>query len=255
MAASPDPSRPPEPGVPPDEAEARRAMAPSSCPPALWAGFSDPTRWHDVLEGYARSTQLAVALVDPTGRLLGQCRNPQPVWSLVRAAQPAGAGASVLSVPRAALHGARRRPAHRAARADAGSGRVGPCGGAALRGGECLAVLLAGQGFDQFPESLPLDRLARACGVAPHPLWQLGPPAAPRRPRAPPGLQRAPGHLRPGRPPGPLRRPPGTAAGGRHARPQPGGGGPHRGPRPRDGRPQRLERGRSVPSILPCWAA
>ena len=71
--------------------------------PALCAELLDPTRWHDVLEGYARSTQLAVALVDPTGHLLGRCHNPQPVWSLVRAAQPAGR-VSVLPVPRAALH-------------------------------------------------------------------------------------------------------------------------------------------------------
>ena len=38
--------------------------------------------------------------------------------------------------------------------------------------GACLGVLLAGQVFDS-PRVVPLDRLARACGVAPHALWQL----------------------------------------------------------------------------------
>ena len=173
MAASPDPSRPPEPGVPPDEAGAA-GHGPVVLSPALCAELLDPTRWHDVLEGYARSTQLAVALVDPTGRLLGQCHNPQPVWSLVRAAQPAGAGACLFCLspvpPCTALADALRtgQPVLTRDRAGLAHAAVPLC-----VEGECLAVLLAGQVFDQFPESLPLDRLARACGVAPHPLWQL----------------------------------------------------------------------------------
>ena len=173
MAASPDPSRPPEPGVPPDEAGAA-GHGPVVLSPALCAELLDPTRWHDVLEGYARSTQLAVALVDPTGRLLGQCHNPQPVWSQVRAAQPAGAGACLFCLspvpPCTALADALRtgQPVLTRDRAGLAHAAVPLC-----VEGECLAVLLAGQVFDQFPESLPLDRLARACGVAPHPLWQL----------------------------------------------------------------------------------
>src|ERR1700733_4656154 len=31
--------------------------------------------------------QLAVALTDPEGRLMGVCHNPQPVWSLAREAR------------------------------------------------------------------------------------------------------------------------------------------------------------------------
>ena len=158
--------------MPPDEAGAA-GHGPVVLSPALCAELLDPTRWHDVLEGYARSTQLAVALVDPTGRLLGQCHNPQPVWSLARGPARGRGRVSVLPVPVppcTALADALRtgQPVLTRDRAGLVHAAVPLC-----VEGECLAVLLAGQVFDQFPESLPLDRLARACGVAPHPLWQL----------------------------------------------------------------------------------
>jgi signal transduction histidine kinase len=40
------------------------------------------------LEKYARATNLAVALVDGDGQLLGQCINPQPTWRLLREQRP-----------------------------------------------------------------------------------------------------------------------------------------------------------------------
>jgi signal transduction histidine kinase len=171
MAASPDPSRPTPAGVPPD-ATGAAGHGPVVLSPAVRAELLDPTRWQDVLEGYARSTQLAVALVDPAGQLLGRCHNPQPVWSLARAAQPAGACLFCLPPlpPCTAVAEALRtgQPVLTRDQAGLAHAAVPLC-----VEGECLAVLLAGQVFDQFPESLPLDRLARACGLAPHPLWQL----------------------------------------------------------------------------------
>jgi hypothetical protein len=77
----------------PPEATGAAGHGPLVLSPAVRAELLDPTRWQDVLAGYARSTQLAVALVDPAGGRLGPCHNPQPVWSLARAAQPAIAGA------------------------------------------------------------------------------------------------------------------------------------------------------------------
>ena len=173
MAASPAPSPPPHAGGPPDASDAP-GSGPVVLSPAVRAELLDPTRWQDVLDGYARGTQLAVAMVDPAGHLLGQCHNPQPVWSLARVAQPAVAGACLFCLaplpPCTAVADALRtgQPVLTRDRAGLAHAAVPLC-----VEGECLAVLLAGQVFDQFPESLPLDRLARACGVAPHPLWQL----------------------------------------------------------------------------------
>src|SRR6185436_1485806 len=42
-----------------------------------------------------------------------------------------------------------------------------------LLGGQCLGALLTGQVFDQYPEQLPLDQLARKFGVAPQAVWQV----------------------------------------------------------------------------------
>jgi signal transduction histidine kinase len=142
--------------------------------PAVRAELLDPTRWQDVLDGYARSTQLAVAMVDPAGHLLGQCHNPQPVWSLARAAQPAVAGTCLFCLaplpPCTAVADALHtgQPMLTQDRAGLAHAAVPLC-----VEGECLGVLLAGQVFGQFPESLPLDRIAREFGVAPHLLWQL----------------------------------------------------------------------------------
>jgi ligand-binding sensor protein len=45
----------------------------------------DPLLWHSVLEEYALAMNLAVVLTDAQGRMLGECINPQPLWSLFNA--------------------------------------------------------------------------------------------------------------------------------------------------------------------------
>ena len=57
--------------------------------PGMRDALLDPELWHESLEAYAHTTNLAVALVDTAGRLLGTCINPQPTWSLL-ARQPDG---------------------------------------------------------------------------------------------------------------------------------------------------------------------
>jgi hypothetical protein len=57
-------------------------------PPAQRADLLDPVLWHDGLGKFARTTKLAVALADAEGHLLGQCINPQPLWSLLHANKP-----------------------------------------------------------------------------------------------------------------------------------------------------------------------
>src|ERR671914_2291524 len=56
--------------------------------PTLRSHVLDSAAWQEGLERYARATQLAVALVDVEGRLLGPCINPRPTWSLLRAHTP-----------------------------------------------------------------------------------------------------------------------------------------------------------------------
>src|SRR5215831_11958672 len=74
-------------------AENRKGQAPAptdtALPPALRATLLDPVLWRQILEPYAQAVQLAVALTDTHGRLLGACINPQPLWSLLRQKQPA----------------------------------------------------------------------------------------------------------------------------------------------------------------------
>src|SRR2546425_8267614 len=54
-------------------------------PPAIRADILDPALWQDGLTKYARGTNLAVALADAAGRLIGSTINPRPTWSLLHA--------------------------------------------------------------------------------------------------------------------------------------------------------------------------
>src|SRR5437588_9591154 len=54
-------------------------------PPAIRADLLDPALWQDGLAKYAHATNLAVALVDAAGRLIGEYINPRPTWSLLNA--------------------------------------------------------------------------------------------------------------------------------------------------------------------------
>src|SRR6266851_1520642 len=57
-------------------------------PPAIRAELLDPALWQNGLAKYARATNLAVALADAAGRLLGSAINPRPTWSLLHAKAP-----------------------------------------------------------------------------------------------------------------------------------------------------------------------
>src|SRR5712691_13495131 len=56
--------------------------------PAICADLLDPAHWQDGLAKYARGTNLAVALADAAGRLIGSTINPRPTWSLLHAKTP-----------------------------------------------------------------------------------------------------------------------------------------------------------------------
>src|SRR5579859_3583918 len=57
-------------------------------PSEVHAELLDPGGWSDVLETFARTMRVGVALADSEGHLLGACHNPQPVWTLAREARP-----------------------------------------------------------------------------------------------------------------------------------------------------------------------
>src|SRR5687767_7933644 len=56
--------------------------------PELIAELIAPQGWAEILEQYARTMRMAVALIDSNGQLVGSCHNPQPIWSLARNALP-----------------------------------------------------------------------------------------------------------------------------------------------------------------------
>ena len=152
-------------------------------PPAIRADLLDPVLWQDGLAKYARGTNLAVALTDAAGRLIGEYINPRPTWSLLHAKTPlisppsegaaVGVGCPFSPVP--------LQPCNCVADALARGGfvvardRTGLVHFAVplVLGEHPLGALVAGQVFDQYAEQLPLEQVAKAFGLPRHEVWQL----------------------------------------------------------------------------------
>src|SRR5262249_45586487 len=141
--------------------------------PDFRRGLLDPAAWQEGLEKYALAMHLAVALVEPDGRLLGPCLNPQRLWSLLRGGRPAAPGQcpfAILSL----------RPCTCAADAlRTGAGvktrdRIGLVHFAVplMLGGQKFGALIAGQVFDNYPEQLALELAAQRLGLSPGRIWQ-----------------------------------------------------------------------------------
>ena len=71
-------------------------------PPAIRADLLDPVNWQEGLATFARATNLAVALADPAGRLIGSTINPRPTWSLLHAKRSVGSRQKAEGSPEAA---------------------------------------------------------------------------------------------------------------------------------------------------------
>src|SRR5271166_4249697 len=142
-------------------------------PPATRADLLDPALWQDGLAKYARATNLAVALADAAGRLIGSTIDPRPTWSLLHAKTPRGVGCPFSLAP--------LQPCNCVADALARGGfvvardRTGLVHFAVplVLGEHPLGVLVAGQVFDQYPEQLALEQVARQLGLSPAPAWQV----------------------------------------------------------------------------------
>jgi signal transduction histidine kinase/ActR/RegA family two-component response regulator len=148
--------------------------------PALRQLLLDPAVWQEGLERYARATNLAVALVDADGRLLGQCINPRPTWSLLRAQSPPDADACpfclMLYHPRSYVAEALTKGGFRVTRDRTGLVHVTV---PLVLGDQVLGALVAGQVFDRYPEQLGLEHMARTCGLRPNQVWELARQEAP----------------------------------------------------------------------------
>ena len=134
----------------------------------------DPDGWHKVLETFAVTMRLAVALTDREGRLLGNCHNPQPTWRLAREAKPEGEGECpfCLAWPAScnAVEDALRTGSVVTVVDQAGLAHVAV---PLSMGGQPLGALIAGQVFNNYPEPLRLQRVARDFGISRPQLWQL----------------------------------------------------------------------------------
>ncbi len=138
------------------------------------AELLDVAEWGHVLESAARGTGLAVALTKVDGTLVGACHNAQPVWRLARQSNPPARGECpfclLVSRPCTAVTSALQtnEPVLVADQA-----RLTHVAIPLVLQGQTLGVVLAGQVFEQFPEQLPVEGIARHFGVSAQTLWQL----------------------------------------------------------------------------------
>jgi signal transduction histidine kinase len=164
---------------------------------ALRADLLDPVNWQEGLATFARATNLAVALADTAGRLIGEYINPRPTWSLLHAKTPkseVGGQKSEVGSPNSDFRPltsdfwpgcpfslAPLKPCNCVADALARGGfvvardRTGLVHFAVplVLDGHALGALVAGQVFDQYAEQLPLEQVAKQLGLSPAPAWQL----------------------------------------------------------------------------------
>jgi PAS domain S-box-containing protein len=138
------------------------------------ADLLDFDAWGTVLKMYGRTLRVAVALTDSDGLLLGKCYNPQPVWSLVRAAasdwNPGCPFCITKRVPCAAVADAVRTGTAVVVHDQAGLTHIAiPL----TLGKETLGAIIAGQVFDRYPEPLMLRRVAKDFGISAQELWEV----------------------------------------------------------------------------------
>ena len=134
----------------------------------------EPESWGKVLEVYARTVDMGVAIVDGDGRLVGRCHNPKAIWSMARAARPKWGPGCLFCLNSdqrcTAAEDARRTGALTVAMDDAGFVHVAV---PLLLDGNHLGTLLAGQAFDGYPQILKVEKVAKTFGLSPQNLWDL----------------------------------------------------------------------------------
>jgi two-component sensor histidine kinase/ligand-binding sensor protein len=134
----------------------------------------DPESWGNVLEVYARTVDMGVALIDHAGRLIGRCHNPKPLWRFARAARTDWGAGCIFCLNKdagcTAVADAQRTGALATAADSAGLVHVAV---PLSLNGQYQGAILAGQVFDRYPELLLLERVAKQFGLSPQTLWDL----------------------------------------------------------------------------------
>src|SRR5262245_27404271 len=155
--------------------QARAAPADTDLPPAFRAALLDPVLWRQTLEPYAQAVQLAVALTDPHGRLLGTCINPRPLWTLLRAKQPASPEECPFCLlPVRPCNGVEKALGKKAVVATHDWVGLTHFAVPLVLGDQPLGALIAGQVFDQYPDwrHLQLEHTAEKFALLPDIFWQ-----------------------------------------------------------------------------------
>jgi len=138
------------------------------------ANLLDFDAWGEVLKMYGRTMRVAVALTDSEGQLVGECHNPQSVWTLVReAASDWGTGCPFCitkRLPCAAVADAVRLGAVVVVHDEASLTHVAV---PLTLGKQSLGAIIAGQVFDRYPEPLLLRRVAKDFGISAQELWDI----------------------------------------------------------------------------------
>ena len=138
------------------------------------AELLNPEGWEQILDDYAGTTKLAVALTDAEGRLLGICHNPQPIWLMAQyATQEIVAGCPFClasTEPCTAVADAIQTGEVITVQDQAGLAHVAV---PLSLNGRGLGALIAGQVFGRYPEPLPIQRLARHYGLSSQKLWHV----------------------------------------------------------------------------------
>ncbi|HEV3300755.1 MAG TPA: ATP-binding protein [Planctomycetaceae bacterium] len=149
-------------------------------PPATRADLLDPALWQDGLAKYARATNLAVALADTAGRLIGDYINPRPTWSFLHSKTPTISSSSAGGVgcpfslaplsPCSCVADALARDGVVVARDRTGLVHFAV---PLVLGGDPLGALVAGQFFTRYPEQLPLEHFASQLRLSSGKAWEL----------------------------------------------------------------------------------
>jgi PAS domain S-box-containing protein len=133
----------------------------------------DPEGWDAVLDTFAVTMRLAVALTDSQGHILGKCHNPQPTWLLAASARPvAASGCSFCLAPPASCNAVGDALSARGVVMTEDQAGMAHAAVPLFLGDQQLGALIAGQVFSRYPEPLRLQRVARELKISHQDLWQ-----------------------------------------------------------------------------------
>jgi len=140
--------------------------------PELTAELFAPAGWSEVLETFARTMRVGVALTDSQGSPLGACHNPQPIWTLAREARPeSDSGHSFCLSPDLACTVVREAIQKGEIVIASDAAGLAYVAVPLSLDGQYPAGLIAGQVFDRYPESLRLQRTAKEFGIPEQRIW------------------------------------------------------------------------------------